>query len=309
MSDRHNLRPLHLGLIGAGPWGRNYISTIAELDGVNLTRLASTNPDSARLVGPECVISKNWQDVVDAEELDGLVIASPPSTHADIALAAISKGLAVLLEKPMALSVVDAGKILAAAQAEDAIVMVDHIHLYSAAWEALRREASALGAIRTMMGIAGKWCPIPPRTPILWEWGSHDLAMCISLIGRVPENVSVKRIDFREGGETLSLALDFGDAVARLTISSLFQKPNRFFSIFFDGGELIYDDTLGGGDKLRLKTSSEDPGGTFKLNAGTPLERCVRNFRDTVLRGGPDWDDVILGFQVTETLDRLEARL
>ena len=309
MSDFHNLRPLHFGLIGAGHWGRNYISTIAGLDGVKLTSLASSNPDSVGLVEPECFISKNWQDVVDAEELDGLVIASPPSTHVDIALAAINKGLAVLLEKPMALSLADAGRLLTSAQAEDAIIMVDHIHLYSAAWEAIRREAPALGAIRTMTGIAGKGGVIPSSSPVLWEWGSHDLAMCISLMGRVPENVSVKRVDFREGGETLDLALDFGDADARLTISNLFQKPNRLFSIFFDGGELTYDDTLNGGEKLHLKTSPQDPGKNFKLDSSTPLERCVLTFRDAVLRGEPECNDVTLGFQVIETLSRLDSML
>jgi predicted dehydrogenase len=304
--DRQSLR---LGLIGAGPWGVNYIHTLKGIDGVRLSRLASRNPESAGLIGPDCTISENWQDLVEADDLDGVIIASPPDTHAEMILAAIGKGLPVLVEKPMTLSVAEAETILATAQAEDAIVMVDHIHLYSAAWEAVRREALGLGPIRTLSGVAGKWGPFPQSIPVLWEWGSHDVAMCINLMGRPPEFATVKRVDARDGGETLALTLGFGDTTAHLTIGCLYPEKTRLFTISFDDGELVYDDTLDGGDKVRLKTSPRDPGGTFKLDPGTPLERAVLAFRDAILRGAPEWDDAALGAQVVGVLARLDSTL
>ena len=309
MSNFRKSKFLNIGLVGAGPWGLNYISTIAKLDGMNLVRLASSNPDSANQVGPECVISDKWQDVVNARELDGIVIASPPTTHFDIAMAAIKNGLPVLLEKPMTLLVSDSEKLLSAAQDLEAIVMVDHIHLYSSAWEVVRRKAPELGAIQAITGTAGKWGPFPSKTPVLWEWGSHDVAMCISLMGRVPKKVSIKRIESKMGGETLNLVLDFGYANARLNIGNLYREPKKSFTISFDRGELTYDDTLDGENKLRFKISHEDPGGTFKLDSSRPLERCLQGFRDLILRGAPEWDDVILGTQVTKTLARLESKL
>jgi predicted dehydrogenase len=302
-------KSLNIGLVGAGPWGRNYISTISKLSGINLTRLASSNPDSANKVGPECVISEKWQDVVNSKGLDGIVIASPPTTHAEIAIAAINNGLAVLLEKPMTLSVRDSEKLLSIAQDKEAIVMVNHIHLYSSAWEAIRREAQELGAIQTITSIAGKWGPFPTKTPVLWEWGSHDVAMCINLMGRVPDKVFLKRIESNRGGETLNLVLDFGDANARLNIGNLYREPKRLFTISFNRGELTYDDTLDGKNKLRFRRSQEDPGRTFKLDSSLPLELCIEKFRDLILRGTPDWDDVILGNRVTKTLGRLELIL
>ncbi len=309
MSNFRQPKSLNIGLVGAGPWGRNYISTIAKLNGMNLTRLASNNPDSAYQVGPECVISDKWQEVINARELDGIVIASPPTTHFDIAIAAIKIGLPVLLEKPMTLLVSDAEKLLSAAQDYGAIVMVDHIHLYSSAWEAIRRKAFELGTIQAITGIAGKWGPLPPKTPVLWEWGSHDVAMCISLMDRVPEKVSIKRIESKKGGETLNLALDFGNANALLNIGNLFRKPKRSFTISFDRGELTYNDILSGENKLRFKISPEDPGSSFKLDPKKPLERCLQSFQDLILLGEPKWDDVTLGTHVTKTLARLESML
>ncbi|NQV84233.1 MAG: Gfo/Idh/MocA family oxidoreductase [Rhodospirillales bacterium] len=309
MSELRIPQTLRLGLIGAGRWGVNYIHTIAGLDGVHLTRLASRNPDSAGLIGPECAIHENWQDLVEAGDLDGIIIASPPGTHAEIILAAISRGLAVLVEKPMTLSVAEAERVLATAQAEDAIVMVDHIHLYSAAWEAVKRQAHDLGAIRAISGAAGKWGPLNPDTPVLWEWGSHDVAMCINLMGRTPEQATATCVDAREGGETLALTLDFGDATAKIAISNLYMEKSRLFTISFEKGELVYDDTLDGGDKVRLKTSPRDPGGTFKLDPGTPLERAVMAFLGAIRRGAPEWDDAALGAQVVGTLARLDSTL
>ena len=309
MSKPRDPNPFRLGLIGAGPWGRNYINTIAGLDGMQLTRLASRNSESAGLVGSECIINENWQDLIGAGDLDGIIIASPAYSHADMVMAAIGRGLAVLVEKPMTLSVADAEKILATAQAEDAIVMVDHIHLYSAAWEAVKREAPALGAIRAISGVAGKWGPFPPSTPVLWEWGSHDIAMCINLMGRPPEIATATRTDIRDGGETLSVVLGFGDTEARISIGNLYPEKTRLFTISFENGELIYDDALDGSDKVRLKTSPRDPGGTFKLDPGTPLERAVLAFRDAILRGAPEWDDAVLGAQVVRTLAHLDSML
>jgi predicted dehydrogenase len=309
VSTPRDLDPFRLGLIGAGPWGRNYINTIAGLDGMQLTRLASRNSESAGLVGSECTISQDWQDLIGAADLDGIIIASPAYSHADMVMAAIGQGLAVLVEKPMTLSVADAEKILATAQAEDAIVMVDHIHLYSAAWEAVKREASALGAIRAISGVAGKWGPFPPSTPVLWEWGSHDVAMCINLMDRPPEFATATRVEARDGGETLNVELDFGDAEARIAIGNLYPGKNRLFTISFENGELSYDDTLNGSDKVRLKTSPQDPGGTFKLDPATPMERALSAFRDAVRRGAPEWDDAALGAQVVGILARLDSTL
>ena len=78
---------LRLGLLGAGRWGRNYIRTIAASAGVRLARLASRNPDSANLVPPDCVIFADWREMLDARALDGVIVATPPGVHAEMALA------------------------------------------------------------------------------------------------------------------------------------------------------------------------------------------------------------------------------
>jgi len=76
--------PLRLGLVGAGRWGRNYIRTIAELEDVVLARLASRAPDAAALAGDGCAVAADWSELITAGDLDGVIVATPPATHADI---------------------------------------------------------------------------------------------------------------------------------------------------------------------------------------------------------------------------------
>ena len=310
---------LNLGLIGAGPWGRNYINTIAGLDGVRLSRLASRNPESPALAGSGCRISEDWREMIAAKDLDGVIVATPATIHAEITLAALDHGLPVLVEKPMTLSAPEAEAVLSRASAKDAIVRVNHIHLYSAAWEALKREARTLGPLSAISTVAGKWGPFNLETPVLWEWGSHDVAMCLDLAGRPPKKTAARVIERRpveqgsvrgEGeseGVSLALELDFGGVIAKIAVSNLYEDANRLFTASFEGGELVYDDTTP--EKLRLKATPRDPGGTFKLGPGTPLERAVLGFCAAVRKGIPDYEDAALGRDVVKVLEQLQAML
>ncbi|MDA0307068.1 MAG: Gfo/Idh/MocA family oxidoreductase, partial [Proteobacteria bacterium] len=237
---------IRLGLIGAGPWGQNYIKTITGsggLGGVTLSRLASRNPQSAGLVDGDCRVSEDWRDLLDAGDLDGVIIATPPQHHAKMTLAAIDAGIAVLVEKPMTFSTTEAEAVLNAATAKNAIVRVNHIHLYSAAWQALKREAASLGPLTAISTVAGGPGPNRADVPVLWDWGSHDVAMCIDLTGRRPDTV---KADIVESGKALALELNFGPVTARIAISNKAPEKQRLLTAVYAGGELIYDDRLEG---------------------------------------------------------------
>jgi len=311
VTDTSPSKILNLGLIGAGAWGRNYIKTIAGLDGVALTRLASRKPESAGLVSAECVISGDWHDLIAAGDLDGVIIATPPTIHAEMTLAAIDAGIPVLVEKPMTLSLAEAETVVGAALAKNAIVMVNHIHLYSAAWEVLKREAKEHGPLQAISTVAGNWGPFRQETQMLWDWGTHDVAMCLDLVGRRPETAIARRIETRDVdngiGEALGLVLGFGDITAKIAISNLITEQNRLFTASLKGGELIYDDTLD--DKLHLKIAARDPGKTLALGESKPLERALQAFSAAIQAGEADIKDAELGRDVVAVLEQLQMHI
>lgn len=111
--------PVRLGLIGSGWIGEFHAETIARrIPGAVLEAVADPRPGAAAQVAEPLGTAKTY---LDAEELitdpaiDGVVISSPAFTHADLVVAAATAGKAVFVEKPMALTLEDADRAIAAA--------------------------------------------------------------------------------------------------------------------------------------------------------------------------------------------------
>src|SRR4051812_28252698 len=186
---------VRLGLVGVGRWGRNYVRTIAGIDGAQLAAVASRNPDTAALVPPDCRVVNDWHALVAANDIDAIIVATPPATHAVIVVAALLAAKPTLVEKPLAQSRTDAQLIRSALGDDFAIVMVDHIHLFHPAFRALQREAAALGPIRSINSAAGNLGPYRSDVPALWDWAPHDLAMLLTLVPGPAIPVRAVRLD------------------------------------------------------------------------------------------------------------------
>ncbi len=301
---------INLGLIGAGRWGRNYIKTVAAMEGVRLARLASRNPASTTLVDAGCMISADWHELLDAGDLDGLIIATPPALHAGMVSAAIAASLPVLVEKPLTLDLAEAGKLLKQSREHGSLVMVEHTHLFHPAFEALCRQSADLGAIRSIRGEAGNHGPYRSDVPVLWDWGSHDIAMCIALTGAVPRTRAAVRHERRnvEGGigESIRLLLEWPDGKqADIRLSNITDRQRRF-TVFCEGGVLVYDDLAQ--HKLVIhpaQTGDAQPQGAgtmLPVATGFPLTRAVERFVDAIRAGDLTHASLALGVDVTVVL-------
>lgn len=306
---------VRLGLIGAGRWGRNLIRTIRAMDGVVLGRVASSNPATAELLGPGTALSDDWRAVIDAPDLDGVVIATPPQLHAEMACRAVARGLPALIEKPLCLDAGEAAALGAAVAASSTFAMVEHTHLYSAAFEALLDQAGRLGVPTGVVAEAGNWGPFRSDAPVLFDWGAHDVAMLLTLLGRAPSSVAARCDERRltEGGEGASwrIELGFGATAARIALSNLRQAKCRRFCVNFATAALLYDDLAP--EKLALHPRQPDgefprhPGVPIALPAGAPLERAMARFVAAVRRGEDDSASLALGIRVVEVLAACEA--
>jgi predicted dehydrogenase len=263
---------LRLGLVGAGPWGRNYIRTIEGMSEVRLARVAGR---------------ADWRDLVRASDIDGVIVAVPPAAQPEIALAAIEAGRPLLLEKPLALSVDAAQRLGAAAAARGVFVMVDHIHLFHPAYEGLKRAAAERGPVLGVEATAGG----PGQragVPVLWDWGPHDVAMCIDLMGAIPQGVDATRL--AASPERLQLGLRFAGGVAA-GIELDMREKHRRFAVRLAEQTLFYD-----------AAPPADP-------AELPLARAVRTFAAAISAGSSSRASIELGVAVVSTLARCEAQL
>ena len=141
---------IRLGLIGAGRWGAAQREAFARV-GVPIARVLVSSEKSAERVRRDWGVEAFRElDAFLTGPLDAVVIASPNHLHARHARAALARGLHVLLEKPMALTVEDATAILEAAERSGTVLAVGHeIRTFAWAEEAQRRIADGtLGPVR-----------------------------------------------------------------------------------------------------------------------------------------------------------------
>lgn len=309
--------PLRLGLIGAGRWGRNYIRTIAALDGVRLARLASRNPQSAQLVPADCRISTDWRAILDRREIDGVIIATPPALHAEMTRAAVDAGLPVLVEKPLTLNPAAAVALREFVAMRGGFVMVGHTHLFHPAFRELKHAAPRYGKIRAIRSVAGNHGPFRPDTPVLWDWGAHDVAMCLDLLGSLPLQISASYMENRvtqEGcGQVIELVLEFpGQVRATIRIGNLLPRQ-RQFSVHLDSAAVVYDDLAENKLVVHPATAGsadlQDRGEPVAISPDLPLTREVREFAGAISTNSRDLHSLDLGVQVVETLARVQASL
>lgn len=290
---------LRLGLAGAGRWGRNYIRTIAGLQDVRLVRVASGNPQSAALVPADCQVVGSWHDLIDRSALDGIIVATPPASHAEIARAAILTGIPVLIEKPLALSAAEARALRDLANERRVYALVEHTHLFSPAFRALKGLVARYGGIREIRSEAGNHGPYRRDVPVLWDWGPHDVAMCLDIMQAAPNSIAYtlhERVENEEGlGETVGIDLAFPSGVVASILLSNMRDKKRRFSVRCAGADLVYDDLSA--QKLLVDRTP------VPVADELPLTVAVREFAATIAARGADRSSLDLGVRVVEVLE------
>ncbi len=293
---------VRIGLVGAGRWGRNYIKTARSLDTVDLVGVASGNPQTRSLVGPTCRVVGNWARLLEDDGIEGLIIATPPAAQVEIALAALGRGVPVLLEKPMALSTADARRIVDRSRATGTAGMVDHVYLFNPAFQAL---LSAVGAVDDVVGVraeGGAHGPFRDDFPTLWDWAPHDVAMCLALFGDAPQDVTCREREGVSPGELFDIDLSFaGGRTANLTLGNGFAaKVRRFTVTLRSGAELVFDDVADD----RFVRVVDGQAQVVEVDAEAPLTRAVRMFGEGVRAGGFDISDLAFGLKVVDVIAR-----
>lgn len=121
------MQPLRAASIGLGGWGAN-LAEKARLAGIEIVSCYSRTPESrqefARVHGGAPAAS--LEELLADPDVEAVIIATPHSTHADIAVAAAQAGKHLFVDKPFTLSVAEAKRCIAAAQAADVLLQVGH---------------------------------------------------------------------------------------------------------------------------------------------------------------------------------------
>ena len=183
---------LRVGLAGLGTMGRNHLRNLAARDDVTLVAVADPAPipqQHALSVAPGARAFADPLVMLAEERLDAVIVAVPTTLHRAVALAAIERGAAVLIEKPLAGTVDEARDIVRAADVRGVVLQVGHIERFNPAVRELGRRLAdgALSRIYSIKTVRGG--PLPERirdVGVTVDLATHDVDVICHLAGERP---------------------------------------------------------------------------------------------------------------------------
>lgn len=272
---------LTIGLAGKGRWGQNIERTLAEMSDVRIV-----------LVGRGEV----------PQDLDGVIVATPSTTHASVALPFIERGIPTFIEKPMAASVSDAKAIRDTARKYGTPIFVGHIQLYNPAFRAV---LSALPSIGTITNIEAEGTSSTPRTDgsVLWDWLPHHLAMAREVMGRMPDSVSVVVEEGKRAEDSARVTFLFGSIPFISHVSWITEERRRTFTVYGSEGIIFFDDA----QKQKVKVVVRDKEIFPEYDAESPLTRELQAFCDMVRTRTPDRPHIQEGLDIVRSIEAAHA--
>jgi predicted dehydrogenase len=227
-----------LGLCGAGRWGKRYLSTIENNPRLKIQGLFSRNPESRQLVPEDCFITPHWEELLERQDLDGIIIATPPSTHFDIAKAALKRRLPCMIEKPLCLNLSDALSLYELEKTSQTLVLVDHTLLFHPIYTELKKRLQD-EVIEELRSEGSNWGPFREDCNPLWDYGAHDVAFCLDLLKAEPQDVKVNVT--AQGSFETELTWENG-VKAFIKSSNVEKKKTRLLEVKTKSRKFVFDD-------------------------------------------------------------------
>lgn len=186
---------INIGLIGCGYWGPNLIRNFSKVRECRIEAIADQRPDRLEAVlhlNPVMRPTTSAQEVIESNSIDAVVIATPISTHYDLAKACLQNGKHVFIEKPLTRTTEQARELIALADQNNKVLMVDHTFIYSGAVRKLREQIDSgdLGEIYYYDSVRLNLGLFQPDVNVLWDLAPHDFSLLTHLIDKKPVRVN-----------------------------------------------------------------------------------------------------------------------
>lgn len=185
------MNKINISLIGCGYWGKNHLKTLKEMENVNLAYVCDSMDLSPKLIGSTKHL-RNYQEILADSKLEGVVIATPTSTHYQIAKDFLNAKKHVFVEKPLTTNTSDAKELCSLAKKNDVYLMVGEIFRFNPAINFIKQliDSRELGELRYLESRRVGLGPIRTDVSSLWDLATHDIYISNLLIGKSPSRVS-----------------------------------------------------------------------------------------------------------------------
>jgi len=270
---------VRVGVIGYGYWGPNLVRNFVESPGTEMAAVCDLRQERLSLVHrryPSINVTTEARDLLNSSDIDAVAIATPVSTHFELALQALKSGKHVLVEKPLTSTSDQARRLIDEAARCKKILMVDHTFIYTGAVEKMhslitRGELGDLyyyDSVRVNLGL------FQHDVSVIWDLAVHDLSILNYLIPEMPTAVSATGISHvaNEPQDVAYLTLFFREnLIAHIHVNWLAPVKVRRTLIGGSRKMIVYDD-LEPSEKVKVYdkgiTINNHPESIYRLLVG-----------------------------------------
>ena len=327
-------RKIRFGEIGVGYWGGNLVRNLSQMMSTDMVIVSDLDEDRLshmKNLYPTIATTTNYRDILQSQEIDAVAIATPVSTHFDMAAAAIASGKHVFIEKPMTATVEQAEKLVGLAREAGVVCMCGHTFLYTPAVEWLRNYVASgrlgnvqyIGSRRMSLGLIQKACNV------VHDLAPHDISIICSIMGEMPKAVNAVGAGYinPQIEEIASITLHFDDNVMAFVQNSWLDPLKiRSLTLVGDKTMVIYDD-IHPTDKIYIHDKSvEKPGysdtfGDFaysykygdivipKLAGGEPVRRELEHFVECINGTAICRSSAVQGLKVLQVIEAINKSI
>jgi predicted dehydrogenase len=239
-----------IGVVGYGYWGPNLVRNFYDVPGATVVAVCDARRE--RLAGvqsryPAVEVTVDYSDLLRNPRIHAIAIATPVSSHFDLALRALESGKHVFIEKPMTSTAEQAAQLVDLAKQRGLIVAVDHTFVYTGAVRKMREliASRSLGDVYYYDSVRVNLGLFQHDVNVIWDLAVHDLSIMDYVLPQKPVAVSATGIGHVAGEpENIAyLTLHFEEKViAHVHVNWLAPVKVRRTLIGGSRKMIVYDD-------------------------------------------------------------------
>ena len=293
------MKKLRVGVVGVGHIGKNHARLYAELPAAQFTAIHDTNQATARRFAEEFNVVAAAALEEFSEQVDAASIATPTSTHFEIARELLSRGKHLLVEKPIAENTPHATELAELAAARGLVLQVGHVERFNPVLGALEKRLTNPRFIE-----AHRLSPYPNRSTdigVVLDLMIHDLEIILHLVRSPVQTIDAVGVPVMGRGEDIANArLRFENGcVANITSSRISPEQMRKIRVFQENAYLSLDYQNQSGEMHR-RTAEGITREEVEIEREEPLKRQLASFIECAQTGRAP---KVSGFQAAAALE------
>lgn len=244
------MKTWNVSVVGGGYWGPNLVRNIRSLQNGDVRYVCDLREDRLEhlaSVYPGIRTTRSFDELMEDRETDAVAIATPVSTHFELARRSLEAGKHTFIEKPMAASVAHCLELVDMARERNLVLMVGHTYIYTSAVRAMKEIVDS-GEIGEVMYISSRRLNLglfQKDINVAWDLAPHDISIVLYLLEEEPVSVNCQgRAHLNPGIEDVTnISLSFPNGSFAM-IHSSWIDPKKIRELIVVGSKkmIVFDD-------------------------------------------------------------------